>query len=72
MNELKNFATNILLKLVVSHILGSGISLLVTAYCDNSRFMGVVTLKSSGGVFALEVFLIRKQITLSTLFFAAY
>ena len=46
--------------------------LLVTACCDNSGFSGVVTLKSPGGVFALEVFLIRKQITMSTLFSAEY
>ena len=48
------------------------IPLLVTACCDNSGFSGVVTLKSPGGVFALEDFLIRKQITASTLFSVAY
>ena len=32
----------------------------------------MVTLKSLGGVFALEIFPIRKQITVSTLFFAAF
>ena len=32
----------------------------------------MVTLKSLGGIFALEVFLIRKQITMSTLFFATF
>ena len=36
---------------------------------DNSRFLGVVTLKSPGGVFVLVVFPIRKQIT--DLIFAA-
>ena len=34
--------------------------------------MGVVTLKSLGRVFALEIFPIRKQITMSTLFSATY
>ena len=48
------------------------IPLLVTACCGNSGFSGVVTLKSPGGVFALEDFLIRKQITVSTLFSVAY
>ena len=43
-----------------------------TVYCDNSEFLGVVILKSPGGVFALEVFPIRKQINMSTLFSAAY
>ena len=46
--------------------------LLVTAYFDNSGFSGVVTLNSPGGVFALEVFPIRKQITVSNLIFAAF
>ena len=32
----------------------------------------MVTLKSPGGVFALEVFPIRKQITVSTLFSTAF
>ena len=32
----------------------------------------MVTLNSPGGVFALEVFPIRKQITMLTLFFAAF
>ena len=32
----------------------------------------MVTLKSPGGVFALEVFPIRKQITVSILFSAAF
>ena len=32
----------------------------------------MVTLKSSSGVFAFEVFSIRKQITMSTLFSAAF
>ena len=44
------------------------ISLLLTACCDNSGFLGVVILKLPGGVFALKVFPIRKQITMSTLF----
>ena len=48
------------------------IPLLVIACCDNSEFSKVVTLKSPGGVFPLEVFPIRKQITVSTLFSAAY
>ena len=48
------------------------IPLLVIACYDNSGFSGVVTLKSPGGVFVLEVFLIRKQITVSTLFSVAY
>ena len=38
---------------------------LVTACCDNSGFLGVVVLKSPDEVFALEVFPIRKQITMS-------
>ena len=46
--------------------------LLVIACCDNSGFWGVVTLKSLGGVFALKVFPIHKQITVSTLFSVAY
>ena len=45
---------------------------LVTACCDNSEFSGVVTLKSPGGVFALEVFPIHKQITVSNLFSAVF
>ena len=32
----------------------------------------MVTLNSPGGVFALEVFPIRKQLTMSTLFSAAF
>ena len=44
------------------------IPLHVTACCDNSGFSGVVTLKSLGGVFAVYVFLIRKQITVSIYF----
>ena len=48
------------------------IPLLIIAFCDNSEFSEVVTLNSSGGVFALEVFSIRKQITVSTLFSAAF
>ena len=43
------------------------IPLLVTACCDNSGFLGVMTLNSLGGVFALEVFPICKQISVSTL-----
>ena len=34
---------------------------------ENSGFLGVVTLKSSDGVFALVVFPIPKQITMSNL-----
>ena len=49
-----------------------GFFLLVTAYCDNSVFSGVVTLKSPCEVFASKVFLIRKQITVSILFSTAY
>ena len=41
---------------------------LIVACCDNSGFSGMVTLKSPGGVFALEIFPIRKQITVSMLF----
>ena len=48
------------------------IPLLVTTCFDNSGFLGVVILKFSGGVFALKVFPIRKQITVSILFSAAY
>ena len=48
------------------------IPLLVTTYFDNSGFLGVVTLNSPNGVFALEVFPIRKQITESNLFSAAF
>ena len=51
---------------------GTVIFLLVTACCDNSEFLGIVTLNSPDKVFALEVFPIRKQITVSTLFSAAY
>ena len=51
---------------------GTRIPLLVTTCCDNSEFSRVMTLKSSSGVFALKVFPIRKQITLSTLFSTAY
>ena len=47
-------------------------SLLVTVCCDNSGFSGVVALNSPDGVFFLEVFLIRKQITVSTLFCIAF
>ena len=39
---------------------------------DNSRFSGVVTLNSPGGVFASVVFSIRKQITESNLISAAF
>ena len=49
-----------------------GIPLLVIAYCDNSGISGMVTLKSPSGVFAVLVFPIRKQITVSNLFSAAY
>ena len=42
---------------------GTGIPLLVTACFDNSGFSRVVTLKSPGGVFAVLVFPICKQIT---------
>ena len=38
------------------------IPLLITVCYDNNGFSGVVTLKSPGGVFVLEVFPIRKQI----------
>ena len=48
------------------------IPLLVTACCDNSGFSGVVTLNSFDGVFALELFPIHKQITISTLFSTAF
>ena len=48
------------------------IPLLVTICCDNSGLLGVMTLKSPGGVFALKVFPIREQITMLTLFFTAY
>ena len=44
------------------------IPLLVPACCDNSGFSRVVTLKSLGGVFAMYVFPIRKQITVSIYF----
>ena len=47
------------------------IPLLVTACCDNSGFSEMMTLKLPGEVFALEVFPIRKQITVLTLFSAA-
>ena len=39
------------------------VKFLVTACCDNSGISGVMTLKSPGGVFAVLVFPIRKQIT---------
>ena len=39
---------------------------------DNSGFSGVVTLNSPDGGFALEVFPIRKQITMSNLFSTAF
>ena len=39
---------------------------------DNSGFLGAVTLKSSSGVFALVVFPIHKQITVSNLISAAF
>ena len=45
-----------------------GIPLLVTACCDNSGVSGVVTWKSSGGVFAVRFFPIRKQITVLFIF----
>ena len=48
------------------------IPLLVTACFDNSEFSGVVTLNSPGGVFPLEVFPIRKQITMSNLISTAF
>ena len=44
------------------------IPLLVTACFDNSGFSEMVTLKSPGGVFAVLVFPIRKQITMSIYF----
>ena len=47
---------------------GTGIPLLVTACYDNSIFSGVVTLKSPSGVFAMLVFSIRRQITMSICF----
>ena len=53
-------------------VLGTRIPLLVTAYYDNSGFSRVMTLKSPSEAFALEVFPIHKQITVSTLFSAAY
>ena len=37
----------------------------IIACFDNSGFLGVVTLKSPSGVFAVQVFPIRKQITVS-------
>ena len=49
-------------------VYGTEIPLLVTAYCDNNGFSGVVTLKSPDGVFAVLVFPIRKQITMSIYF----
>ena len=48
------------------------IPLLVNAYCDNSGLSRMLTLKSPGGVFVLEVFPIRKQIIVSTLISVAY
>ena len=47
---------------------GIGILLLVTTCCDDSGISGVVTLKSPGGVFAVLVFPIRKQITVLFIF----
>ena len=44
------------------------IPLLVTACFDNGEFLGVVNLKSPGGVFAMQVFSIHKQITVSIYF----
>ena len=44
------------------------IHLLVTACYDNSGFLEIMTLKSPGEVFALEVFLISKQITVHKCF----
>ena len=35
-------------------VLGTGIPFLVIACCDNSEVSGVVTLKSLGGVFAID------------------
>ena len=49
-------------------VYGTGISLLVIASYDNSGFLGVVTLKSPDGIFAMLVFPIRKQITMSIYF----
>ena len=48
------------------------IPLLVIACFDNSGFSRVVTLNSLDEVFALEVFPIPKQITMSNLFSAAF
>ena len=45
------------------NLVGDLIPLLVTACCDNSGLSRIVTLKSPGEVFAFEVFLIHKQIT---------
>ena len=95
-DELKNFAVNNLLQLVIEvvyqdlhnllvtywepcikrrdcHYITSPIGYwgkgsIVTACCDNSGFMGVVTLKSLGVVFAVFVFPICKQITVSIYF----
>ena len=39
---------------------------------DNSRFLGVMTLNSPSRVFALVVFPIRKQITMSNLISTAF
>ena len=48
------------------------IPLLVTACFDSSGFSRVMTLNSPGEDFALEVFFIRKQITVSNLFSVAF
>ena len=48
------------------------IFLLVTACFNNSGFSRVVTLNSPDGIFALEVFPIRKQIIVSNLISAAF
>ena len=46
----------------------TGISLLVITCYDNSEFSRVVTLKSQNGVFAMQLFPIRKEITVSIYF----
>ena len=48
------------------------IPLLIITCCDNSGFSEVVTLNSPSEIFALEVFLVRKLITVSTLFSATF
>ena len=50
----------------------SGFLLLVIVCLDNNGFSKVVTLNSPSGIFALQVFHIRKQITVSNLLCAAF